>query len=160
MKRVLPAATLGLLAVLLAAPAFGAGDSPEGKWWKNPRVTAELGLSPDQSVAIEKIFVHSRPKLIDLRGDLEKKQLDLQVAMEDKTADRSVVEKKIESVETARAALQKTRALMLLDMKQVLKPDQWERLMQKQQERREQMQERRRRLQQDGLRPRPNLPNR
>ncbi len=104
---------------------------------------------------IEKIFVHSRPKLIDLRGDLEKKQLDLQVAMEDKTADRSAVEKKIESVENARAALQKTRALMLLDMKQVLKPDQWERLVQKQQERREQMQERRRRPQQDGLRPHP-----
>lgn len=160
MKRILPAAALTVLAVLLAAPAVRAGDSPEGKWWKNPRVAAELGLSPDQAIEIEKIFVHSRPKLIDLRGDLEKKQLDLQVAMEDKTADRSAVEKKIESVETARAALQKTRALMLLDMKQVLKPDQWERLMQKQQERRDQMQERRRRLQEEGARPRPNRPNR
>jgi hypothetical protein len=76
-KRILTAATLAFLAVLLAAPAVRAGDSPEGKWWKNPRVTAELGLSPDQAVEIEKIFVHSRPKLIDLRGDLEKKQLEL-----------------------------------------------------------------------------------
>ena len=135
-------------------------DSPEGKWWKNPRVTAELGLSAEQGTEIEKIFVHSRPKLIDLRGDLEKKQLDLQVAMEDKTADRSAVEKKIESVENARAALQKTRALMLLDMKQVLKPDQWERLVQKQQERRQLMQERRRNIQQDGMRPHPDRPNR
>jgi hypothetical protein len=83
-KRILTAATLTLLAVLLAAPAVRAGDSPEGKWWKNPRVTAELGLSPDQAAEIEKIFVHSRPKLIDLRGDLEKKQLELQDAMEDK----------------------------------------------------------------------------
>jgi len=159
-KRILAAATLSVLAALVAAPAAGAGDSPEGKWWKNPRVMAELGLSADQEIAIEKIFVHSRPKLIDLRGDLEKKQLDLQVAMEDKTADRSAVEKKIESVENARAALQKTRALMLLDMKQVLKPDQWERLMQRQQERRDRMQERHRRLQEEGARPRPNRPNR
>jgi len=150
----------GALAVFLAAPAIRAGDTPEGKWWKNPRVATELGLSPDQSTEIEKIFVRTRPKLIDLRGDLEKKQLDLQVAMEDKTADRSAVEKKIESVETARAALQKTRALMLLDMKQVLKPNQWEHLVQKQQERREQMQERRRRFQEEGARPRPNRPNR
>jgi len=156
-KRILSAAAL---AVLLAAPALRAGEGPEGKWWKNPRVAAELGLSSEQATEIEKIFVHSRPKLIDLRGDLEKKQLDLQVAMEDKTADRSAVEKKIESVENARAALQKTRALMLLDMKQVLKPDQWERLVQKQQERREQMQERRRRLLEEGARPRPNRPNR
>lgn len=157
MRRILFAAAL---AVFLAAPAIRAGDTPDGKWWKNPRVTAELGLSPDQSVEIEKIFVRTRPKLIDLRADLEKKQLDLQVAMDDKTADRSAVEKKIESVEIARAALQKTRALMLLDMKQVLKPDQWEHLVQKQQERREQMQERRRRLQEEGARPRPNNPNR
>ena len=153
MRRILYAAAL---AVFCATPAIRAAEMPDGKWWKNPRVTAELGLSPDQSTEIEKIFVRTRPKLIDLRADLEKKQLDLQVAMDDKTADRSAVEKKIEAVETARAALQKTRVLMLLDMKQVLKPDQWERLVQKQQERREQMQERRRRLQEEGARPRPN----
>jgi Spy/CpxP family protein refolding chaperone len=162
-RRILYAATLtfpAFLAAFLAAPAISAAGLPDGKWWKNPSVTAELGLSPDQSVEIEKVFVRTRPKLIDLRADLEKKQLDLQVAMEDKTADRSAVEKKIESVENARAALQKTRALMILDMKQVLKPDQWALLVQKQQERREQMQERRRRLQEEGARPRPNNPNR
>jgi Spy/CpxP family protein refolding chaperone len=156
-KRILCAAALTLF---LAAPAIRAAEMPDGKWWKNPRVGAELGLSTDQSAEIEKIFVRARPKLIDLRADLEKKQFDLQTAMDDKTADRSVVEKKIESVENARAALQKTRALMLLDMKQVLKPDQWERLVQKQQARREQMLERRRALQEEGARPRPNRPNR
>ena len=157
MRRILYAAAL---VAFLAAPTIQAADTPDGKWWKNPRVATELGLSPDQSTEIEKIFVRTRPKLIDLRADLEKKQLDLQVAMDDKTADRSAVERKIETVETARAALQKTRALMILDMKQVLKPDQWEHLVQWQQERREQMQERRRRFQEDGERPRPNRPNR
>ena len=157
MRRILSAAAL---AVFLAAPAVRAADTPDGKWWKNPHVATELGLSPDQSVEIEKIFVRTRPKLIDLRADLEKKQLDLQESMEDRSADRKAVEKKIEAVENARAELQKTRALMILDMKQVLKPDQWEHLVQKQQERREQMQERRRRLQQDGMRPRPDRPNR
>jgi hypothetical protein len=48
------------------------------------------------------------------------------------------VEKQIEAVETARAELQKARALMVLDMKQVLKPDQWERLLRIQQQVREQ----------------------
>jgi Spy/CpxP family protein refolding chaperone len=149
-KKILCAAAL---AALLAAPAVLAVGMPDGKWWKNPGVAAELGLSPDQSTEIEKVFVRSRPKLIDLKADLEKKQFDLEVAMDDKTADRSAVEKKIEAVEIARAALQKTRALMILDMKQVLKPDQWERLVQKQQERRERMQERRRMMQEEGARP-------
>jgi Spy/CpxP family protein refolding chaperone len=140
------------LAVIVAVPASGA-PGMDGKWWKNPSVTAELALTPEQSTEIEKVFVHSRPKLIDLKADLEKKQLDLQVAMDDKTADRDAVEKKIEAVEIARAALQKTRALMILDLKQILKPAQWERLVQKQQERREKMQERRRMFREEGTRP-------
>jgi Spy/CpxP family protein refolding chaperone len=144
------------LAAFLAAPAVRAAGMPDGKWWKNSRVAADLGISPEQSTEIEKIFVRSRSKLIDLRADVEKKQFDLQVAMDDKMADRSAVEKKIEAVENARAALQKTRALMILDMKQVLKPDQWGRLVQKQQERRERMQERHRGMQEEGaLPPRP-----
>jgi len=47
---------------------------------------------------------------------------------------------------------------MLLDMKQVLKPDQWNRLVQTQQERRERMQERiheRRQMMRENARPAP-----
>ena len=152
MKKIMIVAAVAALAVV---PAAGAAGMPEGKWWKNPSVTAELGLTPDQSTEIEKVFVRSRSKLIDLKADLEKKQLDLQVAMEDKTADRGAVEKKIESVENARAALQKTRALMILDMKQILKPAQWERLVQMHQERRERMQDRRRMFREEGIPPPP-----
>jgi Spy/CpxP family protein refolding chaperone len=138
LRRILLAAAL---AALFAAPAARA-QMPDGKWWKNPRMTADLNLTAEQSDEIEKIFVRSRVKLIDLKADLEKKQLDLQEAMQDKTANRAAVEKKIESVENARATLQKTRALMILDMKQVLKPEQWDRLLQKTMERREMMRER------------------
>jgi Spy/CpxP family protein refolding chaperone len=142
------------ITVLAAAPAVSA-QALDGKWWKHPRVAAELNLTPEQSAEIEKIFVRSRARLIDLRADLEKKQLNLQEAMEDKTADRAGVEKKIEAVEVARAALQKTRALMLLDMKQVLKPEQWEKLLQKQQERRDRFQERRQMMREERQRPAP-----
>ena len=149
MRKIGFAAALAALAALAPSGVLS-GQDLDGKWWKHPRVTQELNLTPEQSSEIEKIFVKSRPKLIDLRADLEKKQLALQVAMEDKTADRASVEKKIEEVETARASLQKTRAMMLLDMKQVLKPDQWEKLLSKQEERRERMQERRQRMREGG----------
>ncbi len=158
MRRTLLAALA--LAALVGAPAVLAADMPEGKWWKNPRVTAELGVTREQTDEIEKIFVRSRSKLIDFKADLEKRQLDLETAMDDKAADRAAIEKKVEAVENARAALQKTRVLMILDMKQVLKPEQWERLVQKQHEWREQMQERRRRFREEGGRPRPAPPGR
>lgn len=124
----------------LAMPALSAPDIPDGKWWKRPRLASLINLTPDQSREIEKIFVRSRTKLIDLKADLEKKQVTLQSSMEDQGVDRRAVEKQIEAVENARAELQKTRALMILDMKQVLKPDQWERLLQLQQQLRERRQ--------------------
>lgn len=149
------AAAIGLLAGLSIAAA-SSGQALDGKWWKHPRIAAELNLTPEQSAEIEKIFLRTRPKLIDLRADLEKKQLDVQAAMEDTSVDRAAVEKKIEAVENTRAALQKARALMLLDMKQVLKPAQWERLLERQEARRERMQERRQRMREEG---RPGAPS-
>ena len=143
MRRILPAAALPAAAlVAFAAASVLHAQIPDGKWWKNPTVTSELNLSADQSNEIEKIFVRSRMKLIDLKADLDKKQLDLQESMQDKTATRAAVEKKIEAVENSRAALQKARAIMILDMKQVLKPEQWDRLVQRAIERREMMRER------------------
>jgi periplasmic protein CpxP/Spy len=141
LQKIVLAAALAALSV----PALAAPDFPDGKWWKRPRLAAEIGLSAEQSREIEKIFVKSRTRLIDLRADLEKKQLTLQSSMEDQAADRRTVEKEIEAVENARAELQKARALMILDMKQILKHDQWERLLQLQQELRE-----RRMMQREG----------
>lgn len=168
------AALMPLIALVLAAaaaPALAQADMPDGKWWKRPRLAAEINLSPQQERDIEKIFVRTRPRLIDLKADLEKKQLALQVSMENHAADRRAIEKEIEAVENARAELQKARALMILDMKQVLKPDQWDRLLQMQQsirERRQMMRERmedrfaepdRPRRNPDRQRPRANTPD-
>jgi Spy/CpxP family protein refolding chaperone len=138
---------LGAVVAAWAASALAQADIPDGKWWKRPRLAAEINLTPQQSREIETIFVRTRPRLIDLKADLEKKQLALQVSMEDKDkpVDRRNVEREIEAVENARSELQKTRALMILDMRQVLRPEQWERLLQMQQtarERRQMMRER------------------
>ncbi len=132
MKRLLAGAVLILAAASLAAQA----DVPEGKWWKRPRIAREIGLTEDQSRRIEDIFVRSRPKLIDLKADLEKKQFDLQTAMEN-NAPRPEIEKKLDAAENARKELQKTRVLMLLDIKNELKPEQWEKLRQMREDARE-----------------------
>jgi Spy/CpxP family protein refolding chaperone len=133
-----------LLGVFVAASALGQGIA-DGKWWKRPRIAQELALSSDQEAQLEKIFAHSKPRLIDLRADLEKKQFDYEQAMQADATDRKAVEAKIEAREEARARLQKELALMELDMKQVLKPEQRERLMRLREEGRQRAMERRRR---------------
>ena len=130
-----------LLAALTTSAAASPASLPEGKWWKNPRVVAEINLTPDQVREIEDVFARARPKLIDGRGDLEKRQGDLQEAIES-NADRRDIAARVEAVEKARAELQKTRILMVLDMKQTLKPEQWERLVRMHQQLRRERRER------------------
>ncbi len=137
-------ASAALLGLLLASGALAQGI--DGKWWKRPRIAQELRISAEQTAELEKIFARSKPKLIDLRADFEKKQFDYDQAMLEEKVDRNAIETKIEAREGARAALQKELALMELDMKQVLKPEQRERLLRMREDARMRQQERRRRM--------------
>lgn len=142
-------ASAALLGLLLASAALAQGI--DGKWWKRPRIAQELQLSAEQTAELEKIFARSKPKLIDLRADLEKKQFDYDQAMLEEKVDRNAIETKIEAREGARAALQKELALLELDMKQVLKPEQRERLMRLRENARMRQQERRRRMREEAM---------
>jgi len=135
------AALLLILGTALAQQGLG-----DGKWWKRPRIVQALALTSEQTSELEKIFAKSRPKLIDLKADVEKKQFAYEQAMSADKVDRQDVEAKIEAREQARAKLQKELALMELDMKQILTPEQREKLSQLREENRQKMMERRKAL--------------
>lgn len=126
--RVAAVALSAFSAFAVFASAASAQHLPDGKWWKRPRVAAAIGLTSEQTRQIEDIFSRARPALIDLKGDLEKKEGALQDLLDDSGAGRGQIASLVEAVEDARAELQKARILMVLDMKQVLKPEQWSRL--------------------------------
>lgn len=141
MKRLVAAAALLCAATASALAPAGEG----GKWWKNARVVRELDLSDAQVERIEAVFLRVRPALIDLRADLEKKRLLQESAMDRPTVDSAEAERRIDDVEQARSKLEKTRAMMYLEIRQVLTPDQRRKA-------RELLEERRERL---GPKPRP-----
>lgn len=124
------ALALAAVALLASAGRASAQSLVEGKWWKRPRIAAELQLTSAQAGELEKIFASTKPKLIDLRADLEKTQFAYDQAMQAENPDRKDLEAKITAREQARAALLKELSLMELDMKQVLTPAQRERLAQ------------------------------
>jgi len=149
-KRLRGALVLASILVLDAAGMFAQGPA-DGKWWKRPRVARQLDLSADQVAQLEKIFARSKPKLIDLRADFEKKQFDYDQAMQTDDVDRKEIENKIEAREQARASLQKELALMELDMKKVLTPEQREKLVEMREKARALVQEKRRRMRDSAL---------
>lgn len=140
-------AILALAALWLAAGAAqGQQGLVEGKWWKRPRIVQALGLSSQQTAELEKIFAKSRPRLIDLKADLEKKQFAYEQAIGADKVDRAQVAGLIEAREQSRAQLQKELTLMELDMRQVLTPDQREKAQQLRAQLRQKLQDRRRQL--------------
>jgi Spy/CpxP family protein refolding chaperone len=107
-------------------PAGSKPDKPGGperpKWWIDPKLRAELGITDQQSAAVEQIWQKSLPSLREGRQRLEKLE-DALSQMTD-VADEAAVITQIDKVETLRAELSKGRTLMIYRMNRLLTPDQ------------------------------------
>lgn len=131
---VLAAAAMVLLGFPILADAqglrggAGGGGMHAGKFWKRPQVRRELKLTPDQVAKLEEIFLRNERALIDLRADAEKRQLELGQLLDDPAADERKLEIQVEKTEEARAKLAKARAMMMLEVRKVLTPEQREKL--------------------------------
>ena len=106
----------------------GFGPMPPGQWWKNSEVVKDLELTEAQAGQIEGAFLEHRKSLIDLRADLEHKELDLQTLMDQDRPDTAKVSGQIDAVLAARNKLEKSNAMMMLKIRQVLSVEQWKKL--------------------------------
>lgn len=135
-----------LAVLLLAAPAAAQlPELPMGKWWKRPRVVEQLKLTPDQQQRLEEIFAKNRRAFIDLRADLERRQLDLEELLARKDADPKKIAAAAEALEQAKARAGKARTMMVVEMRGVLTEEQWHKVTEaREQWRREKLEDRRR----------------
>ena len=85
----------------------GPGPMPHGQWWKNSEVVKDLGLTEAQASQIEAAFLEHRKSLIDLRAELEHKELDLQMLMDLDRPDTAKVSGQIDAVLATRNKLEK-----------------------------------------------------
>jgi Spy/CpxP family protein refolding chaperone len=128
----LPIVLLGA-AFVLAGASFLPGQMnlpgfPPGKWWKERPVVEELHLTGDQQGKIESIWIENRRRLIDLKADLDKKQLDLSDVLGQSTVDEAAAVKAFEAVQMARLAIEKTTFTMRVRTKNLLSAEQQQKL--------------------------------
>ena len=98
------------------------GHSPPPKWWIDPKLRAELGITDQQSAAVDQIWQKSLIPLREGRQRLEKLE-DALSQMTD-VADEAAVIAQIDRVESLRAELSKGRTLMIYRMNKILTADQ------------------------------------
>lgn len=99
------------------------GVVPTTPWWKSELFKKELGLTVDQVTRIEKIWETTRTELRQEWRELSRLEAKLSKLLQN-DADEAVLARQIDRVETARAAANKTRSLMLMQMLKTLTPDQ------------------------------------
>jgi Spy/CpxP family protein refolding chaperone len=116
-----------LLALVAGATVrIGAQTIPphRGKWWQSEDVQRQLGLTPAQVDAIEKVWRQDLAERIRLRQDLDALEAQWTDALQRGAIDDEDAEKLIDRVENARMKRNKARTVVLLEMYRVLTPEQ------------------------------------
>jgi Spy/CpxP family protein refolding chaperone len=107
------------LLLLVAGSAAAQGS----KWWMSDQYKRELVLTVDQSRKLEEIFQASLPMLRLQKKALDEAEKEFQAAME--RGNYSSVMEKVDHLEAARSSLNRTRTLMLVNMRKLLTTEQW-----------------------------------
>jgi len=125
-------------------PASGAGDDKAGqghqppKWWVEPKLRAELGITDQQSAAIEAIWSKDYKRRVETRKRLEELEARLDKMVLDASVDEAAIVAQIDKVEAARTEVSKSRIVMLYRINKVLTPEQREKVAAKAQQMRNQ----------------------
>lgn len=138
---------LALAALLLAfAAAAGARPGPPppppggfglGKFWKRPEVRRQLRLSDAQVKSLEAVFLRHQRALVDLKAEVDRRQIDLDELLADDRADERQLSAAVEVLEDARGKLGKSRAFMMLEVRRILTPVQRKAMQEMKDDRRE-----------------------
>ena len=121
-------------------PGFGPGMGPGapplersmrggfGRWWDDPKMGQQIGITTDQKQKMDDIFQQNKLKLIDLVANLQKQETIMEPLIESDQPDEGKILSQIDAVAQARAELEKAHARMLLGIRRVLTQDQWKKL--------------------------------
>lgn len=115
-----------MLTVGTSLSADASQSLPRSQWWHSEEFQRELALSAEQVARIDAVFQATLPELRQRKQELDRLEASLSRLIE-ADADEPTVAKTVDKTEIARSSLNKVRTLMLLRMRNVLRPDQRER---------------------------------
>ena len=117
------------LAVALLFAGCSLAQMPRGfyAWWSTP-VVKDLNLTRDQRQQIRATIQDYRPRLMQLRAELNSAEQDLEEQFNHDPVDPQKANQAIERVVTARSELTRTLSHMSLTLRSVLTEQQWHEL--------------------------------
>lgn len=113
-------------ALLIATAAFA--QLPPGRWWRQPRVVQQLGLTDEQQSRLDNIFRGAAGDLIDVRADMEKLTIALRAELDQPQLNRAAIKQIGVRLNEARSRKFERELMMFVDMRAVLNDPQWNRM--------------------------------
>jgi Spy/CpxP family protein refolding chaperone len=108
--------------------ASGVKLGPPGRWWDDKATIQTVGLRRDQQKKMDAIFDANKPAIIGTYLAFQKQQAALNEISKSPQADKAKIFAAIDSVNQARAALEKANTQMLLQIQAQLEPTQLKKL--------------------------------
>ncbi len=110
-----------LLLIILFSPCIALSqDAPGGKWWRNPNMSKKLNLTEKEKAGLDKQFLESRRKLIELKSKVEREQFELENLLENEAIDDDAVKGQFKKLEKARSKLADERFNFLFKTRKIL----------------------------------------
>lgn len=93
---------------------------PPGKWWKMPRITEALALTPEQITKIETIWGENRSRLQELRDRMEKALRDFSALADNDSSKKEQILQQAEQIISIRNELGRVTLAIQLDIRDQL----------------------------------------
>jgi Spy/CpxP family protein refolding chaperone len=97
---------------------------PPGRWWDDRNFAMSIGLTQNQQRKMDNIFNSNKGAILESYKTLQKEESKLEAATREQQPDKSRIFAAIDSVNQARASLEKANAQMLLQVRQQMDPGQ------------------------------------
>jgi Spy/CpxP family protein refolding chaperone len=100
------------------------------KFWNNSEIATKINLTDQQKQQLETTFTNFRLKLIDQRAAVEREEVKLEPLVQADKLDEGAITRQIDALISARGQLERTTAMMGVDIRKVLSTEQWKQLKQ------------------------------
>ena len=127
-RRVRIAAAVAVLAAAAAHGVAGELRLPPGRWWNDPELGRRLELTGEQRHAIQEAVYRHAERMIDLNAAVRHRELELARLVDGPEWNEAAVRRTFAALQEARAALERERFELLLEVRTVLTAEQWSRL--------------------------------
>ena len=120
---------MSIAAVYFLAPQQTFGQKmPSGKWWTNPQVIKRLDLKKNEINRLEKNYVQSRRRLLELKHQVEKERFELENMLENRAMDDQAVQQQLQRLERARTELSTERMAFIVQIRKIIGVDRYRQL--------------------------------